>query len=195
MMNKSEINNFWNWFDENKNDLQSQKHPNDKLEELDRKVTEYKLRWEVGTGKVKANALTISPGGDHEKIELAKEFIKSSPTLDSWEFYSFKMPKENWKQLEIPRYDINITAEDWTYTLLKYEDGKTEVLIKGNSLNLIDPDYKVGLVEIVLINLIGEERMMTEIDFIDVLDIDDDTYELNDIEELEGHLDYGTQLK
>jgi hypothetical protein len=46
------------------------------------------------------------------------------------------------------------------------------------------------VVEIVLINLIGEERMVTEIDFIDVLDIDDDTYELNDIEELEGHLDY-----
>jgi hypothetical protein len=42
----------------------------------------------------------------------------------------------------------------------------------------------------VLINLIGEERMMTEVNFVDVLSPDDNTYELHDIENLAGHLDY-----
>ena len=190
MMNTDDINSFWNWFKTNADDLQSQSYPNSKLEELDRKVIDFGLRWEVGPGKEKSNSLTISPGGDQKKITLAKEFIQSSPTLESWEFYSFKQPKVNWDKLELPKYDIKITADSWTYTLLSYEDGKKEILIKGDSLNDIDPDYKVGVAEMVLINLIGEERMMTEVDFVDVLAPDDNTYELNDIEELTGHLDY-----
>jgi hypothetical protein len=190
MINIDDINNFWNWFKANSDDLQSQKYPNDTLEQLDRKIVDLGLRWEVGPGKEKTNSLTISPGGDTEKIELAKEFIKFSPTLDSWEFYSFKQPKANWDKLELPKYDIKITADDWTYTLLRYKDGKKEILVKGDSLNDIEPDYKVGVAEMVLINLIGEERMMTEVDFVDVLSPDDNTYELHDLEELTGHLDY-----
>ena len=190
MINTDDINSFWNWFKSNADDLQSQKYPNDKLEELDRNVVGFGLVWEVGPGKEKSNSLTISPGGDPEKMELAKEFIQRSPTLDSWEFYSFKQPKVNWDKLELPEYDIRITAAGWTYTLLRYKDGKKEILIKGSSLNDIDPDHKVGVAEMVLINLIGEERMMTEVDFVDVLAPDDNTYELHDIEELTGHLDY-----
>lgn len=189
MINTTDINNFWNWFKETADDLQSEKYPNDKLSELDERVLSFGLRWEVGPGKAKSNSLTISPGGDPEKIELAKEFIQSSPTLDSWEFYSFKQPKLNWDKLELPKYEINITADNWTYTLLKYQDGKKEILIKGDSLNDIDSDYKVGVAEMVLINLIGEEKMMTEVDFVDVLAPDDNTYDLNDLQELTEHLE------
>jgi hypothetical protein len=92
--------------------------------------------------------------------------------------------------LELPKYNINITADNWTYTLLRYKDGKREILIKADSLSGIDPNLKVEAAEMVLINLIGEERMMTEVDFVDVLSPDDNTYELHDIENLAGHLDY-----
>lgn len=190
MINTSDINSFWSWFKTNMYNLQSQKYPNNRFEELDNKITNFELRWEVGPGKEKANSLTISPNGDLEKIELVKEFVRLSPSLDSWEFYCFKQPKQNWYKLELPSYDINITAKDWTYTILKYKDGKKEILIKGDSLNEIDPDYKVDIAEMVLINLIGEERMMTELDFIDVLSPDDNTYELQDITELIEQLDY-----
>ncbi len=190
MTNADDIKDFWNWFNTNADDLQPEKYPNDTFEELDRKVSGFGLRWEVGPGKEKSNSLTISPGGDTLKIGFAKEFVRSSPTLDSWEFYSFKQPKADWDTLELPKYDIKISAEGWNYALLKYKDGKLEILIKGHSLEDIDPDYKVGVAEMVLINLIGEEKMMTEVDFVDVLDPDDNTYELHDIEELARHLDY-----
>ncbi len=190
MTNIDDIKTFWNWFKTNSTDLQSEKYPNDTLSDLDKKVLSFGLRWEVGPGKTKENSLTISPNGDPEQIELATEFIRHSPTLDSWEFYNFKQPKLNWNKLELPKYNINITADNWTYTLLRYKDGKKEILIKGDSLNDIDPELKVGVAEMVLINLIGEERMMTEVDFVDVLSPDDNTYELHDIEDLTGHLDY-----
>lgn len=76
------------------------------------------------------------------------------------------------------------------YTVLKYEDGIKEILIKGDSLNAIDPDLKLIVAETVLTNLIGEERMMTELDFVHVLSPDDNTFNLRDIKELIGHLDY-----
>lgn len=190
MINTTDINTFWNWFKANADDLQSNKYPNDKLDELDRRVLNFGLRWEVGPGKTKENSFTISPSGDNEKIELTKEFIRLSPTIDSWEFYNFKQPKVNWDKLELPEDNINITADKWRYILLKYKDGKKEILIKGDSLNTVDTDLKLVVAEMVLTNLIGEERMMTELDFVDVLSPDDNTYDLHDIKELIGNLDY-----
>ena len=190
MIEPTDINDFWNWFKVNSDDLQSNKYPNDKLDELDRRVLNFGLRWEVGPGKTKKNSFTISPSGDNEKIELTKEFIRLSPTVDSWEFYNFKQPKFNWDKLELPEDNINITADKWTYTLLKYKDGIKEILIKGDSLNAIDPDLKLTVAETVLTNLIGEERMMTELDFVHVLSPDDNTFDLRGIKELVGHLDY-----
>jgi hypothetical protein len=73
---------------------------------------------------------------------------------------------------------------------LKYKDGKKEILIKGDSLNTVDTDLKLVVAEMVLTNLIGEERMMTELDFVDVLSPDDNTYDLHDIKELIRNLDY-----
>jgi hypothetical protein len=190
MINTTDINTFWNWFKANADDLQSNKYPNDKLDELDRRVLNFGLRWEVGPGKTKENSFTISPSGDNEKIELTKEFIRLSPTIDSWEFYNFKQPKVNWDKLELPEDNINITADKWRYILLKYKDGKKEILIKGDSLNTVDTDLKLVVAEMVLTNLIGEERMMTELDFVDVLSPDDNTYDLHDIKELIRNLDY-----
>ncbi len=49
-------------------DLQSQNYPTNRFEELDTKISDFELRWEVVPGKEKANSLTISPIGGLEKI-------------------------------------------------------------------------------------------------------------------------------
>jgi hypothetical protein len=191
MDKKIEIKEFWEWFKINSTRLQSDIIDDDTIKQIDTRITNFGLRWEVGPGVAKVNSLTISPNGDFEKLELVKEFIDNAPTLDTWEFYNFKQPKPNhWDRLELPKYNINISASNWTYTLLRYQDGKKEVLIKGDSLADIDSDYKVGVAEMVLINLIGEEKMMTEIDYVDVLGQDDNTYEMHDLIELNEHLDF-----
>ena len=190
MIEPTDIHDFWNWFKVNCNELHADKYPNNKLAELDRKVTQFGLRWEVGPGIDKENSFTISPNGDKGLINTIKEFISNAPIIASWEFYNFKQPKANWQILELPHSNIKITADNWAYTLLRYKDGKKEILIKGDTLAGIEPDSRIGVVEIVLTNLLGEEKMMNELDYVDVLDPEDYTYEMHDIQELNEHLDH-----
>jgi len=185
----SKIKDLWIWFEQNSRELQSDDFSENTLYELDSKVTDLGLRWEIGPGVVKENSLTISPSGDWEKLELAKNVHRLSPNMDSWEFYCFKQPKENWDLLELPKYGISLSARDWEYVLLQYKDGKKEILVKADSLEDIEPDYKEGIVEIVLTNLLGEETMMKEIDLIDLLGTESDDYELSELENIKEHIE------
>jgi len=190
MINTADINNFWNWFRANSDNLQSDKYPNNSFSELDKRVYEMGLYWEAGPGEQKENLLTISVGGQRELLDKAKSLVSNAPLIDNWEFHLLKKPKINWDNLEIPNDNIKISAADWTYTLLKYKDGKREILIKGESLSGFEKDKKIELAEIVLTNLLGEERMMNELNYLDVLELDDTTYDTRDIKGLTQQLDY-----
>jgi len=72
--------------------------------------------------------------------------------------------------------------------LLKYNDGKKEILIKADTLSDFEKDKRIELVEIVLTNLIGEEKVMDELDYLDVLEGEDSTYDTQDIRHLSKHL-------
>jgi hypothetical protein len=190
MINANDINNFWNWFKANLNDLHSDKYPNDSFTELDKRVYDMGLYWEVGPGIQKENLLTISVGGRRERLDKARSLVANGPMLDDWEFDVLKKPKTNWDKLEVPDDNIKISAANWTYTLLKYKDGKREILIKGESLAGFEKDKRIELAEIVLTNLLGEERMMNDLDYLDVLELEDTTYDTHDIKGLTRQLDY-----
>ena len=53
---------------------------------------------------------------------------------------------------------------------MKYDDKKVEVLVKADNLGAFDNRAKDQIVEIVLINLLGEKIFMEKIDFIDVVE-------------------------
>jgi hypothetical protein len=190
MINTADINNFWNWFKANGYNLQSDKYPNDSFRELDKRVYDMGLYWEAGPGVQKGNLLTISVSGRRELLDKAKDLVASAPVIDDWEFDVLKKPKTNWDKLEIPNDNIKISATNWTYTLLKYKDGKREILIKGESLSDFEKDKRIELAEIVLTNLLGEERMMNELDYLDVLELNDTTYNTRDIKGLTQQLEY-----
>ncbi len=190
MINQIDIDDFWNWFRVNCNELHSDKYPNDLFEELDKRVASFGLWWEVGPGTTKENSLIISVSGRRELIERAKNFVAYTPTLDYWEFTILKKPKTNWYVLELPNDNIKLSAIDWEYTLLKYEDGKKEILIKGDTLVNIESSRRIEVAEIVLTNLLGEERVMDELNYLDVIELDDNTYGMHKIQELIKHLDY-----
>ncbi|HEY9049630.1 MAG TPA: hypothetical protein VIN08_27220 [Ohtaekwangia sp.] len=182
--------NFWNWFKINCRHLHSNKYPNDTFKELDKRVYSMGLYWEVGPGVKKENLLTISVSGRRELLDKARSLLANAPILDDWEFDLLKKPKKNWDKLEIPGDNIKISAANWTYVLLKYEDGKKEILIKADTLSDFEKDKRIELAEIVLTNLIGEEKLMDELNYLDVLEVEDSTYETQDIRDLEEHLDY-----
>jgi hypothetical protein len=106
------------------------------------------------------------------------------------EFDILKKRKANWDILELPSDNIKISAINWAYTLLKYKDGKREILIKGDTLTNFEKDKRIELAEIVLTNLLGEETMMNELDYLDVLELDDTTYDMHDIKGLNKQLDF-----
>jgi hypothetical protein len=130
MIEKTNTELFWNWFKENCDKLHSNMYPNDTFIELDRRIVDFGLCWEVGPGISKKNLLIISTNGRRELLESARNFIFNAPLLENWEIEILKKPKTNWHKLEIPKDNIEISAIDWTYVLLKYKDGKKEILIK-----------------------------------------------------------------
>jgi hypothetical protein len=189
VIDSTSIKEFWSWFEQHSDKLQSNSYSKDILAELDSKVSAMGLGWEIGPGDRKENSFAISPNGDKDKLELVSTICKLSPELNSWEFFNFKQPKKNWHLLEIPKDGINLSAMNWEYVLLRYNDGKKEILIKADTLKNIEPDYQIGIAEIVLTNLLGEEIMMKEIDFIDLLDEESEEYDLSDIINLKEHLE------
>jgi len=181
---------FWNWFKLNCRNLHSDKYPNDTFRELDDRLYAMGLYWEVGPGVEKENLLIISVSGRRDRLDVARGLLANAPILDDWEFDLLKKQKTNWHKLEIPNDGIKISAANWTYVLLKYKDGKKEILIKADTLSGLEKDKKIELAEIVLTNLIGEEKVMNELDYLDILEIDDSTYDTQDIRDLDKHLEY-----
>ena len=184
-----QIMDFWNWFEKNSDKLQSDKYAKSLLKKLDETISSWKLCWEIGSGFIKPNSLAISPNGDKELIERTNKIIAGAPQLDSWEFYSFKQRKDNWDKAKLMDSDVKINAEDWTYILLKYQDNVTEILIKADNLKGLSTETKEIAVDLVLTNLLGEELKIKTIDFIDIIDVFDDSKGETKLKYLPAHLD------
>lgn len=114
--------------------------------------------------------MTISPTYDTELLPLADHIISKGPTHDNWEFYAMKQATENWHLLKLDQINTTVDASEWKYVLLKYEDGKNEVLVKADSLSPYDMDTKKLIVEIVLTNLLGEKVFMQRVDYFEVVE-------------------------
>ena len=183
-----EITEFWNWFTENNSNLQSDTYDPALLKTLDEIISNWKLNWEIGPGKTKENSLTISPKGDKDLLALTEHIINNAPNLENWEFYPTKQPKENWHLLELPNHNISIDAKDWKYVLLKYEDGKIEILIKADNLIDYDKDTKELIADIVLTNLLGEKIYMEKIAYFDIVEDFESKKAITEIKYLPDHL-------
>ena len=63
-MNDKEIQNFWNWFNDNCENINPSTPNEELLNKLDKTIVDWNLDWEIGPGKTKENSLTISPRAD-----------------------------------------------------------------------------------------------------------------------------------
>jgi hypothetical protein len=187
-MQDKDILIFWKWFIDNKGKLESDSYDPTILEQLDKTISDWDLNWEIGPGQSKENSLTISPKGDSALLTLSEQIVSKAPTLDEWQFYSTKQPKENWYLLELNQDNISVNASEWEYVLLKYKDGKIEVLVKADNLIEYDKDTRELIVEIVLINLLGEQMFMQKVYYFDVVDEFDSDDGISEIKYLPEHL-------
>jgi hypothetical protein len=183
-----QINDFWDWFEKNSNKLHSDSYDRGVLQKLDQIILDFGLTWEIGPGLTKENSLTISPNGQRNLIAKAKEIIDKAPSLGNWEYHFYKQPKENWDKASLDN-DINISASDWTYVLLKFPDNKFEITIKADNLKSLDMQTKELVVDLVLTNLLGEKRKIDEINFIEIVDDFEGEKGITQIKFLPAHLD------
>ncbi|MGF2411804.1 hypothetical protein [Ferruginibacter sp.] len=187
-MQDKDILNFWRWFVENKDKLESDTYDPTILQQLDKTISNWELNWEIGPGQSKENSLTISPKGSPVLFRLTEQIISKAPELDKWQFYSTKQPKVGWHLLELYQDNISVNASQWKYVLLKYDNEKIEVFIKADNLLKYDKETKEVIVEIVLMNLLGERMFMQRVDYFEVVDKFDSEDGITEIKYLPKHL-------
>jgi len=181
-VNNLKIRQFWEWFFENCQKFGASFENEELLESLDNWISQLgDFSWEVGPGKAKDNALVISPHGDHDLLQNTKQIIAGAKDCEGWEFYYAKPPKEEeWELIftfETTEGEmVDVDASPWEYTLLKYDDGMLEIIIKAPDLRELDESDKQIAAEIVLDGVLGEEVRMRTICRIEVVDEFDRPY-------------------
>jgi len=172
-MNK--IREFWSWFFNNCDKFGKNFSNDELLKELDKKVLllgNGELDWEIGPGKIKENALVISPNGNHELLPFTKEIIDNAKERENWEYY-YAIPPKNWKLIFYfetnVKTKIRVDASKWQYILLKYEDNSFDIIIKVIDLPKLSQDDKLSIDEILLIGILGEELRLEYIEEIKIV--------------------------
>lgn len=174
MVQTKDYRSFWKWFLDNEARLSAPLSNRPLLKELQRRIRGLgDYCWEIGPGIAAAHALTISPGGDKERLAETQAIVLEAPEVDGWEFHSAKPPKD-WKcRFEIAGADgkpLQIDATAWQCSLLEYPDGFHEVLVVAKSLGNVTEDYQHWAVEVALDGLLGERRRLESIDQVTVID-------------------------
>ncbi|TCC99444.1 hypothetical protein [Pedobacter hiemivivus] len=185
---------FWDWFSKHCKDL-GENFDNEKLlTEIDDRLTDLGgFAWEIGPGTKADNQLVISPGGDLSLLPVTKGIVSYAKIIPGWEFHYAKPPKE-WDLIFDFEKDngdlIEIDASNWQYVLLKYEDGKFEIIIQVHDLDGLSENDKLVASGILLDGILGEEVRMLRISYIDVVRKIDNQYasKSTDIKYLDNHL-------
>lgn len=191
--NKSDIRLFWHWFSAHQNDLGDKFENKEMLSEIDKRLANLGVpSWEFGPGSNGGRQLVISPGGDLNLFELTNEIISLAPTIEDWEFYSAKQPKEWSLQFNISLQSgttVMIEGSFWSYVILKYEDGAVEIIMQSPNIADLDTLDKLTAGEILLDGILGEENRIRWFQFIDVVDEFDEDYidESQNISHLSAH--------
>ncbi len=166
---KAEIALFWHWFSTVQSDFGDHFENASLLAELDENLSRLgDYGWEVGPGTLAPNALVISPAGRRELLARTREIVQEAPHITGWEFHAAKPPKKWAGTFEMHDDDdrlVHVDASNWTFVMLRYPSGTTEVLVEAPQLDpSLSDAYRRWAAEIAIDALIGEERRLQLID-------------------------------
>lgn len=194
-IDKTAIDNFWDWFLIHKSDFGGDFYNDKLINELDNRIKKMgPFSWELGPGKTCDNQFVISPNGDADLLPITKEIVSRAKALPDWEFY-FAKPQKQWN-LEFlfeneEGLKIKVSATDWKYVLLAYEDGTFDIIICPTGLKNCTENDKFLATEILLDGILGEEKRMICINAIDIVREFEAKYvkKTNEIKDLANHLE------
>jgi hypothetical protein len=168
MSDKEKIDEFWTWFCTIATQLGANIENSPALEELDARIRKLdsELSWEVGPGSCEPWQLVISPNLDRDLRPRAQEIISHAPVIQGWEFHSARRPKE-WDYLLVMERSegepVRLDVSGWNFILLRYPDGRQEVLLQGNSLPGLNANERWQVAAITLESILGEELLLDKI--------------------------------
>ncbi|MCC7453281.1 MAG: hypothetical protein IT222_03870 [Crocinitomix sp.] len=198
-MNKNElaqrIEDFWEWFDENREVIQQvvseSQHPetNYIVEQLDQHLLGMgKLKWQLENPHESKFNLVLSPNNDRKLLEITRAIIQKANRHQDWEYHHAIPLKETF---EVILYDNEmeirtIIAHHWNVIPLIEADGRCELLIEAPELLDLDEDTQLIAVDLMLTDVLGEELKIKHLSGFQILEFveDDQVEELLPLQQL-----------
>ena len=184
LIDYDKVKQFWKWFISVSDELSKSSEDDRLLKQLDGFVSTIgqDLDWEIGPVELEMNIkddaksyLAISPCLNEELLSKTREIIARAPDCKGWAFFPSKPVKGwtgSWNMLNELDRVISIDANEWKYILYQFDDATFDMDIWVNNVdgNLTT---KYIAVDVVITNLLGEERFMNEIKNISIIKGDD----------------------
>ncbi len=167
---------FWNWFRQFSSTLITNHDNPAVIRGLDAQIAilDPSLSWELGPGISKPWRFVISPDLHHKIRDKARAIVALAPELPDWEFCASRQPK-TWDYRFTLKTSQNmepmtIDASEWQFVLLRYADGKHEVLIEGRGLSNLTEDERWNAAAVLLESILGEDTLLDHIDSFDLVE-------------------------
>jgi len=166
------IDRFWRWFSEHEFALADANIPQALIADLEARLFAiHPLDWEMGPGRNAPNFFALSPRGDPQVLQVAKQIVARAPILVNWEFYPAKPPR-NWNlrfSLMIDDRSVEIDGKRWEFVAYRFKDGSYDLVFKPDCDYGVTPDYLQWAATIIADGELGEETRMTHVPNIEVV--------------------------
>jgi hypothetical protein len=185
---------FWKWFCTVSDRLAQDYEDQEILDELDSRVSTLgEVAWELGPGKARECALTITPDGDRQLLSWTQRIVAMAPELPDWEFYCARQKKEWELQFSIEAEAgqlLEVDARSWRYALLRVGEGIFDIILEQAGLPDVGEEARYTAAVVLLDGLLGEAtRLLSIADIEPTKALDSElSKKANSIAHLDDHL-------
>ncbi len=175
MSNEAAKQNFWKWFTDHQEELETFIQAEDRDYRIyDSLTAELKKFNDLLFPEITINpegkyVLIITPDGLMDGIEPTREIVAVAPAYDKWVIVRFRQPMDdpmlNYNGLEYPPEDIRILHE------LDEKEGKVHVEIYIKNMNKDEKNHQ-ALAFLYMDHILGEFNTITKVGYIDFIHLD-----------------------
>ncbi|MBE8728109.1 hypothetical protein C4F50_24590 [Flavobacterium sp. KB82] len=185
---EQKIETFWNWFIENEKRF---RNPEIDLDEVLQEILdnasaiEKELAFEIKPIKNGIISLTISADGVKQLIPTVQKMIEKSPKIKGWKFIAFRQKKDKKLFTDIIYLSDQIELEPSKMQFLPIvENGSLELIIYSTGINEENYNEIFYGGSLLLDNLVGEYKFMTQVDNYDFHNMPTKKEDLNQLRPL-----------
>lgn len=188
MSNEAAKENFWKWFSEHQDELETFIKTEDRDYQIYHALTDELKKFsellypEITIHENGKYVLIITPDGIMDGIEPTREIVAAAPAYDKWEIVRFRQPIDEpvleYNGIEYEADDIEILYE------LDEKEGKAHIQVFIRNMNKDEKNYQ-ALAFLYMDHILGEFNTITKVGYIDFIHLDADASVENSIGLLE----------